>query len=191
MITTKRLFRFLFLCLILLVYLALSSCSASKQHRSQSRCEKAFYKYGCDWAVPDTVTQTEFVLKLKDTTIFVTIEGETRLDSVAVPVNISTPVNVLKTRYALSQAWIEKGVLHHELQQLQSEIARTIPNAISSATLHSVRTVKLPFPQEVPVKMPLSWLEKVLMYSGAAAWFILLFLLFLLFRKLFSRFRFL
>jgi hypothetical protein len=191
MITTNRLFRFLVLCLVLLVYLALSSCSTSRQHRRQSRCEKAFYKYGCDWAVPDTVTQTDFVLKLKDTTIFVRIEGDTRYDSIPVPVNISTPVNILKTRYAVSQAWIEKGVLHHELQQLQSEIASTIPNAISSATLHSVRTLKIPFPQEVPVKMPLSWLEKVLMYSGAAAWFILLFLLFLRFRKLFSRFRYL
>jgi hypothetical protein len=191
MITSKRLFWFLVLCLFLLVFMVLSSCSTSKHQRRQTKCEKAFYRYGCDWALADTVTQTQYVLVVKDTTVFITLPGEIRYDSVPVPINISTPVNILKTRYALSQAWISDGILHHRLQQLESEIAKTIPRAISSSSLASVRTVKVPYRVEVPVKKPLSGFEMALMYSGVAAWFALLFLLFLRLRKLFSRFKYL
>lgn len=190
MLTAKRIFWFLLACFFFLIYLLVSSCGTTREQRRQTRCEKAFYKYGCDWVKPDTVTQTAYVLIQKDTTVFVTITGEIRHDSVPVPVQVSTPVNILKTRYAISQAWITEGILHHELQQLQTEVARTIPNAVTSATMNTVKLVKVPYPQEVPVKMPLSWLEKSLMYSGAAAWFALLFLLFLRLRKHFSRFKY-
>ena len=128
-----------------LIILILSSCSV--QRRAERKCEKATYKWGCDFGT-DTAYIKETVINTlyKDTTIYVHIPGDTVHDSVPVVVEIftdgttlvTTKKNTLQTSLATSQAWIEAGRLHHTLIQKDSVYKAQIENAIR-ITQHFMR----------------------------------------------------
>lgn len=173
----------------LLILLVFSSCSVSREQRRQSRCERAMFRFGCDWPAPDTVTSTNTVTITRDTTIYVKVPAEITADSVPVPVPFTVSKNVINTSYAISIAWVENGYLRHELRQVQASVPVTIPGAIQNTSASSLKTVKVPYPVRIPVEKRSSWLQTSLIYSGAIAWFFLLFILFLRIRKLLTPYK--
>lgn len=184
-----RLFWALVVAALLLILLVFSSCSVSREQRRQSKCERAMFRHGCDWPAPDTVTNTNTVTITRDTTIYVKVPGEKAVDSVPVPFPFTTSKNVINTSYALSIAWVENGFLHHELRQVKASVPVTIPGAIQNTSASSLRIEKVPYTVKVPLEKQRSWLQTTLIYSGAIAWFFLLFILFLRIRKLLTPYK--
>lgn len=122
-----------------LIVLILSSCNTSLEAKRQRKCEKAAYKYGCDFGT-DTAYIKETVINTvyKDTVVYIKIPGDTVHDSIPVVVEIftdgttlvSSKKSTLHTSLATSQAWIQSGKLHHTLIQKDSIYKAQIQNAI-------------------------------------------------------------
>jgi len=167
--------------ILFIIVLTLASCSVQKRmDRKCAKAQKAYelkaYKLGCPWQIYDSVVITKQVTVYRDTTVFVKVPGETVHDSISVPyiAQFSTPVNVLETKYALSKAWIENSLLRHTLIQKQSSIPTTLPGVIQTTTATKEKIIKVPYPVDRPTKMPLSWIEKFLIWSGAIAYGLLI-----------------
>jgi len=161
----------------LICFIAVSCQSA--QHMADRKCMKAqlnyelvSYKYGCPWPISNNsfVQKTKEIIR--DTTIYVYIPGEIVHDSVLVVVadSISTPISVLKTKYAISRAWIANNLLQHTLVQVKSEIKQVIQGINKETVTQTQETIKVPYPVEKPVNKPLNILEKILLWSGVIAW---------------------
>ena len=164
--------------MLIVAVLMLLSCSTPEQIQ-QRKCEKAqkkyelkAYKLGCPWQIYDSITILKTVTETRDTTIFVHLPGDTVRDSI--PYQPNTPINTLETKYAISKAWIANNVLNHTLVQKQSNIPTTLPGVIQTTIATKEKIIKVPYPVDRPVKMPLSWIEKFLMWSGAIAWGLLI-----------------
>lgn len=131
--------------LLLLISATLVSCLSTKQQRIENRrqrkCEKAAYKWGCDWGKePDTIRTTNTVTEYKDTVVYVTIPGstvtqhdtifvESSPDPFGVP-QLNTRKSTLNTSLATSTAWVQNGQLKHTLVQRDSVYKAQINNAI-------------------------------------------------------------
>jgi hypothetical protein len=169
----KARFYFLYLAVLLL-----TSCQTSEKFRdrkcakAQRNYELAAYKYGCPWQILDSIIVRETKEIIRDTTIYVHIPGEIVHDSVLVAVadSISTPVSILRTKYAISKAWIENSQLKHTLEQVKSDIQQVIQGINKETVTLKQKTIRVPYPVEKPVKHSLNKFEKFLLWSGVIGW---------------------
>jgi len=163
--------------MLIIAVLLLASCSVQKRmdrkcEKAQRKYELASYKYGCPWKITDSILIRETVIKYRDTLVYFQLPGDTVRDSI--PYQPNTPINTLETKYAISKAWIANNVLNHTLVQKQSNIPTTLPGVIQTTIATKEKIIKVPYPVDNPVNMPLSWIEKFLMWSGAIAWGLLI-----------------
>jgi hypothetical protein len=164
--------------LLYITVLLLTSCQTSEKFhdrkcaKAQRNYELAAYKYGCPWQVLDSIIVMETKEIMRDTTIYVRIPGEIVQDSVLVAVadSITTPVSILKTKYAISRAWIENSQLKHTLEQVKSDIQQVIQGINKETVTLKQKTIRVPYPVEKPVKHSLNRFEKFLLWSGGIAW---------------------
>lgn len=168
--------------LILLMAVFFTSCSMEKRMsrkcaRAQRKYELALYKYDCQNKPIDTAYVTETKIITRDTTIYVPVPGDTVKSETKVHDTLgllNSKVSHLETKYALSNAWVEGGILKHELIQKDTDIQATIPEAVQHTTTGEKVIVKVPYPVEKRVPAELSWLQKTLIYTGIGFWIILL-----------------
>ena len=169
----KTRFYFLYLSVLLL-----TSCQTSEKFldrkcaKAQRTYELAAYKYGCPWQILDSIIVRETKEIIRDTTIYVHIPGEIVHDSVLVAVadSISSPVSILKTKYAISRAWIENSQLKHTLEQVKTDIKQVIQGINKETVTLKQKTIRVPYPVEKLVKHSLNKFEKFLLWSGGIAW---------------------
>jgi len=173
----KRYFTFNFLSKISPLLILLSSCSTPEEIQSR-KCTKALkhfekvsFEQGCPWS--DLQNSVSEVTKIvyRDSLIYVHIPGEFVNESVLVPVadSISTEVSILKTKYAISKAWIQNSQLQHILEQVKSDIGQTVKGSNKETVINKEKIIKVPYPVEKPVKIPLSWWQKFFLWSGVIA----------------------
>ena len=153
--------------------------AAKLQFRTDKKCAKALknyeaksYKLGCSW-MNNTSESSTSTSSIRDTTVPVSIPGVIVHDSIPVIIIqgiMNSKVMVLETPYSRAEAWVTEGILKLNLQQKQSTIAATIKGAIKETTATKAKTIRVPYPVEKQVKMPLSWLQKLFVWSGAIAW---------------------
>lgn len=165
--------------IVFIVLASLSSCRTSEQIR-QSKCEKAAYKWGCDWGhdtayIRETVTNTIY----RDTTIKIYIPGETKTDTIYVDVSwmqdgtvkITSKKSVLNTSLAYSEAQIVNGVLKHTIVQKDSVYNYLVKNAIKIYdSMTRDKTVSVIIKK---VEKELTWWQKFRMHTGDVAWFLI------------------
>jgi hypothetical protein len=162
--------------LVFLVLLLFTSCSM--QSRLDRKCRKANLKYAeacLKWNCPSIKdsTVTNSIITIRDTTIFIPVPAETVHDSIPVIITkglMSTPVSILETTYSRSKAWVQNGTLKHTLDQKPSTFPVIIPGAIHNSTSSTKQTIKVPYYFDRPIKKPLSWWQKLFIWSGVIAW---------------------
>jgi hypothetical protein len=163
---------------LLLTLLFFTSCIT--QNRIDRKCRKAKLKYeiaATKWSCPQdhdsTFVQSQVIIK--DTTIYVPIPGETVHDSIPVIITkglMNTPVSILATTYSRSKAWVENGTLKHTLDQRPSTIPVILPGAIHNSTSSTIQTIKVPYYVDRPISKPLHWWQKLFIWSGIIAWWL-------------------
>jgi len=166
------------LLLLLLSVLIFTSCIT--QNRKDRKCRKAKLNYeiaatkwGCPKNLDSTFIQSQVIIK--DTTIYVPIPAQTVHDSIPVIIIrglMNSPVSKLETTYSLSKAWVENGILKHTLDQVPSSFPVILPGAIHTSTSNTVQTIKVPYYVDRPISKPLSWWQKLFLWSGVIAWWI-------------------
>jgi hypothetical protein len=168
----KHLYLLCFTALLLTSCMAPDKIRDRKCAKAQRNYELAAYKYGCPWQIMDSAIVRETKEIVRDTTIYVRIPGEIVHDSILVAVadSITTPVSVLKTKYAISRAWIENNRLKHTLEQVKSEIQQVIQGINKETVTLKQKTIRVPYPVEKLVKHSLNRFEKFLLWSGGIAW---------------------
>ena len=162
--------------LILLSILILSSCAT--QNRIDRKCRKAKLNYeiaATRWACPKDLDSTyaHSQVLIKDTTIYVPVPGQTVHDSIPVIITnglMNTPLSMLETSYSRSKAWVENGTLKHTLDQRPSTIPVILPGAIHTSTSNTVKTIKVPYYIDRPIKKPLAWWQNIFFWSGILTW---------------------
>ena len=171
-------FTFSLISKISLLLILLSACSTPEEIQSR-KCsnalvhfEKASFKYGCPWNGFDSSISQKTTIMYRDSLVFVHIPGEIVHHSVIVPIadSISTSVSILKTKYAISKAWIENSLLKHTLEQVKSDIGQIVKGLNKETFINKEKIVKVPYLVEKPVKIPLSWLQKFFLWSGVFVW---------------------
>ena len=163
---------------LLLSFLFFTSCIT--QNRIDRKCRKAKLNYdiaatkwGCPKDLDSTFIQSHVIIK--DTTIYVSIPAQTVHDSIPVIITkglMNTPVSTLETTYSRSKAWVVDGILKHTLDQKPSSFPLTIPAAIHTTTTNSVQTIKVPYYVDRPTSKPLHWWQKLFIWSGVIAWWV-------------------
>jgi hypothetical protein len=164
--------------LLYITVLLLTSCQTSEKFldrkcaKAQRNYELAAYKYGCPWQILDSIIVRETKEIIRDTTIYVHIPGEIVHDSILVAIadSITSPVSILRTKYAISKAWIENSHLKHTLEQVKSEIQQVIQGINKETVTLKQKTIRVSYPVEKPVKYSLNNFEKFLLWSGGLAW---------------------
>jgi hypothetical protein len=163
---------------IILSLIVFTSCVT--QNRIDRKCRKAKLtyeiaasKWGCPKDLDSTFVQSQVIIK--DTTIYVPVPGETVHDSIPVIITkglMSTPVSILETTYSRSKAWVENGTLKHTLDQRPSTIPVILPGAIHNSTSSTIQTIKVPYYVDRPISKPLHWWQKLFIWSGVIAWWV-------------------
>ena len=164
---------------LLLSLLFFTSCIT--QSRKERKCRKAKLNYeiastkwGCPKNLDSTFVQSQVIIK--DTTIYVPVPGETVHDSIPVIITkglMNSPVSTLETTYSRSKAWVENGTLKHTLDQKPSTFPVSIPAAIHTTTTNTVQSIKVPYYVDRPISKPLHWWQKLFIWSGVIAWWVL------------------
>ena len=164
---------------LLLSFLFFTSCIT--QNRIDRKCRKAKLNYeiattkwGCQKDRDSTFTQSQVIIK--DTTIFVPVPGQAFHDSIPVIITkglMNSPVSLLETTYSRSRAWVENGILKHTLDQRPSTIPVILPGAIHTSASNTMQTIKVPYYVDRPIAKPLLWWQKLFVWSGAIAWWVL------------------
>lgn len=124
---------------VLCILVILSSCTTTRperiEKRMQRKCEAAAFKWGCNQGGSDSIMiirETKTVTE--DTTIYIKVPGEIKIVEIPVEVDksgkVSSKKSILNTSFAESRAWIENGILRHELEQKDSTIVAKIKDAI-------------------------------------------------------------
>lgn len=114
---------------ITLILLILSSCITRKA------CDRKFPLAAIDSMKEIIRTVTTY----RDTTLFITVKGDTVFKEL--PVNVNE-VNRLSTSLSMSEAWINNGKLKHRLVQKDTIIPATVKNALKTSVTAS-ETVKV------------------------------------------------
>jgi hypothetical protein len=174
---------------IILSLLVFTSCVT--QNRIDRKCRKAKLNYeiastkwGCPKDLDSTFVQSQVIIK--DTTIFVPVPGETVHERIPVIITkglINSPVSTLETTYSRSKAWVENGILKHTLDQRPSTIPVILPGAIHNSTSNSVQTIKVPYYVDRPISKPLSWWQKLFLWTGVIAWWLVVGYLIIKFKR--------
>jgi len=164
---------------LLLSFLFFTSCIT--QNRIDRKCRKAKLNYeiantkwGCQKDRDSTFTQSQVIIK--DTTIFVPVPGQAFHDSIPLIITkglMNSPVSLLETTYSRSRAWVENGILKHTLDQRPSTIPVILPGAIHTSTSNTMQTIKVPYYVVRPIAKPLLWWQKLFVWSGVIAWWVL------------------
>jgi len=174
----KPYFSFSLLSKIGLLLILLSACSTPEEIQSR-KCtkarkhfEKVSFEQGCPWNGFDSSVSQKTTILYRDSLIYVHIPDETTNDSVMVPIadSILTEVSILNTKYAISKAWIENSQLKHTLEQVKSDIGKNVQGLNKETVTIKEKIIKVPYPVEKPVKIPLSWWQKFLLWSGGIGW---------------------
>jgi hypothetical protein len=122
------------------------------ERRQQRKCEKATEKWGCEWGI---VTDTAYILQTReitrDTTITITIPGESRVDSVFVASEIEVQRLTARTQYARAVAWVENNHLRLEIIQDLIAVQRTIEKAIRETSTAEQKTKTITIKEPYPV----------------------------------------
>lgn len=169
----------LFFYLQCLFALLFTSCLTPEQVHER-KCAKvrlnyelASLKNGCSCQLMDSSSVKETKETIHDTLIYVNIPGEIVHDSISISVSdsITTPVSILKTKYAISRAWIENSRLKHSLEQVKSEIQQVVQGINKETVTLQQKTIRVPYPVVKLVKHSLNMFEKFLLWTGVIAWF--------------------
>jgi hypothetical protein len=163
---------------ILLILLVFNSCSTSERINRHCRQAKLKYeiaatKWDCPKDLDSTFIQSQVIIK--DTTIFVPVPGQAFHDSIPVIITkglMNSPVSLLETTYSRSRAWVENGILKHTLDQTPSTIPVILPGAIHTSISNTVQTIKVPYYVDRPTSKPLHWWQKLFIWSGVIAWWV-------------------
>lgn len=167
--------------ILLLAIIILASCSTEKKcNKAQRDYEAKMYKFGCAWKLPDTVEKEKIVTIIKDSIVYLSIPGESKTNTTF---PLSGKRSFLSTRYANSEAWIEKDSVHHTLTQIQSEVPKVILGAIRQDVIIKEKQVKVPYPVDKLIKKPYSHLEWFVSVSGVLAWVLIVLFMILRLRK--------
>ena len=176
----------LFLVLSLLFF---TSCIT--QNRIDRKCRKAKMKYdlaATKWGCPnsqDSIVTTSQVI-IKDTTIYVPVPGQAFHDSIPIIITkglMNSPVSLLETTYSRSKAWVENGILKHTLDQRPSTIPVILSGAIHTSTSNTVQTIKVPYYVDRPIAKPLSWWQKLFLWTGVIVWWLVVGYLIIKFKR--------
>ena len=158
----------------------LSACSTADEIQSRKctnalkQFEKASFQYGCPWSGFDSSVSQKTTIMYLDSLIYVHIPGEIVHDSIIVPIgdSISTRVSILKTKYAISKAWIENSQLKHTLEQVKSDIGQIVQGINKETLTNKEKIIRVPYPVDKPLKIPFSWWQKFFLLSGGIAWLV-------------------
>lgn len=166
--------------LLFLLFSLLFFTSCITQNRIERKCRKAkliyeiaVTKWGCPKDSDSTFVQSQVIIK--DTTIYVPVPGETVHDSIPVIITkglMNSPVSILETTYSRSKAWVENGTLKHTIDQRSSAIPVILPGAIHNSTSSTIQTIKVPYYVDRPISKPLHWWQKLFIWSGIIAWWV-------------------
>jgi hypothetical protein len=169
----------------------LSACSTPEEIQTR-KCTKALkhfekvsFEQGCPWGGFDSSVSQKTIIMYRDSLIYVHIPGEIVHDSVLVPVadSISTEVSILSTKYAISKAWIQNSRLQHTLEQVKTDIEKSVKGLNKEIYINKEKIIRVPFLVEKPVKIPLSWWQKFFLWSGRIAWLVVVAFVIYSFRK--------
>ena len=187
----KPCFTFNLLSKISLLLILLSACSTPEEIQTR-KCTKALkhfekvsFEQGCPWGGFDSSVSQKTIIMYRDSLIYVHIPGEIVHDSVLVPVadSISTEVSILSTKYAISKAWIQNSRLQHTLEQVKTDIEKSVKGLNKEIYINKEKIIRVPFLVEKPVKIPLSWWQKFFLWSGGVAWVVVVACVVYSFRK--------
>jgi hypothetical protein len=187
----KPCFIFNLLSKISLLLILLSACSTQEEIQTR-KCTKALkhfekvsFEQGCPWGGFDSSVSQKTIIMYRDSLIYVHIPGEIVHDSVLVPVadSISTEVSILSTKYAISKAWIQNSRLQHTLEQVKTDIEKSVKGLNKEIYINKEKIIRVPFLVEKPVKIPLSWWQKFFLWSGGVAWVVVVACVVYSFRK--------
>ena len=187
----KPCFIFNLLSKISLLLILLSACSTQEEIQTR-KCTKALkhfekvsFEQGCPWNGFDSSVSQKTIIMYRDSLIYVHIPGEIVHDSVLVPVadSISTEVSILSTKYAISKAWIQNSRLQHTLEQVKTDIEKSVKGLNKEIYINKEKIIRVPFLVEKPVKIPLSWWQKFFLWSGRIAWLVVVAFVIYSFRK--------
>jgi hypothetical protein len=165
----------------------LSACSTPEEIQTR-KCTKALkhfekvsFEQGCPWGGFDSSVSQKTIIMYRDSLIYVHIPGEIVHDSVLVPVadSISTEVSILSTKYAISKAWIQNSRLQHTLEQVKTDIEKSVKGLNKEIYINKEKVLKIPYTVYKPVETPLSWLQKLLIGTGIAFWIALTAIIFI------------
>jgi hypothetical protein len=183
----KPCFTFNLLSKISLLLILLSACSTPEEIQTR-KCTKALkhfekvsFEQGCPWGGFDSSVSQKTIIMYRDSLIYVHIPGEIVHDSVLVPVadSISTEVSILSTKYAISKAWIQNSRLQHTLEQVKTDIEKSVKGLNKEIYINKEKVLKIPYTVYKPVETPLSWLQKLLIGTGIAFWIALTAIIFI------------
>lgn len=153
--------------LIALTLLILSSCITRKA------CDRKF-----PLAAKDSMKEIiRTVTTYRDTTLFITVKGDTVFKEL--PVNVNE-VNRLSTSLSMSEAWISNGKLKHRMVQKDTVIPATVKNALKTSVTAS-ESVKV-FYHERKVNELTQW-QRIEIWIGRILTGLVLLLLLLKFIK--------
>ena len=187
----KPCFTFNLLSKISLLLILLSACSTPEEIQTR-KCTKALkhfekvsFEQGCPWGGFDSSVSQKTIIMYRDSLIYVHIPGEFVHDSILVPVSdsISTEVSILSTKYAISKAWIQNSRLQHTLEQVKTDIEKSVKGLNKEIYINKEKIIRVPFLVEKPVKIPLSWWQKFFLWSGRIAWLVVVAFVIYSFRK--------
>lgn len=161
------------------------SCSIDKKcQKAQRKYEMKAYKLGCALPFVESVKDSIVITK-HDTIVILKVEKEYYSDTIRVNSELTTPKSILNTKYAISTAWVQMGLLQHFLEQKQVSTPITLKDAIQNTTATKETIIKVPYPVEKLIEKDLSWMQKTLLYSGGVFWLALIAWTVIKLRKLF------
>ncbi len=140
-------------CLVLI----LSSCT------TQNQCNR---KYPPQTMVitKDSIIRTTNTV-YSDTTIFVYLKGDTLIDSVLIIKGTSIRPSILTTDFAYSKAWVQMGLLRHELRQNDTTLRFKLDNAIRATWVSAERFYSKSETQVKEVRFIPKWVWWVLAFG--------------------------
>lgn len=117
---------------------------------------------------PSVEKVVETITVYKDTTVYVYLLADTVYKTDTVLVNkegkVNYPLNRLDVEYAWSTIEIKNSKIFHYIYQKESEISKTIENAIKETNKDSVTIIK----ESYPVLIPITWWQQTKMNLGIA-----------------------
>jgi len=115
----------------ILLILTLASCTTER------KCNRKFPPQTMVITKDSIIRTTNTVYS--DTTIYVYIKGDTITDSVLIIKGTSIRPSILTTDFAYSKAWVQMGLLRHELRQNDTTYQLRLDNAIRATWISAER----------------------------------------------------